>query len=64
MDERVRKQILDRQKAEHKPTVKECRPWRNTSGYLDPTAYMAITNLIRSEKKNSKRRKKHRYNLA
>ncbi len=64
MDERVRKQILDRQKADHRPTVKECRPWRNTSGCLDPTAYMAITNVIKAEKKNSRRRKKYNYKMA
>ncbi len=60
MDERVRKRILERQIAEHRSTVKECRPWRNTSGCLDPTACKAIANIMRKEKKKKKKPRKQR----
>ena len=60
MDERVRQRILERQKAEHRPSVKECRPWRNTSGCLDPTACKAIANIMRKENKKKKKPRKHR----
>lgn len=70
MDERVRKQILDRQIAEHRSTVKECRPWRNTSGYLDPTAYIAINSIMREEhkikrkKRKSRKHRNYQFNMA
>ena len=60
MDERVRQRILERQKAEHRSTVKECRPWRNASGYLDPTACKAIANIMRKENKKKKKKRKSR----
>ncbi len=62
MDDKVRQRILERQKAEHRPTVKECRPWRNTSGCLDPTAYIAINSVMREEHKTKRKKRKSRKN--
>ena len=63
MDETVRKKILDRQRAEHYTRDKKGRPWCNIYGYSDPTACIAIANIIREEKK-TRRRKKYNYHMA
>ena len=57
MDERVKQRILSRQKAV-RPTIKENRPWRNASGYFDPTASLAIERITREEKKTFKKSSK------
>ena len=56
MDEKVKQRILSRQKA-LRPTIKEERPWRNASGYYDPTASLAIERITREENKAFKRKK-------
>ena len=63
MDERVKQRILSKQKP-LRPTIKENRPWRNASGYYDPTASLAIESITREEKKSYKRRHKHKSRMA
>jgi len=63
MDERVKQRILSRQKAV-RPTIKENRPWRNASGYFDPTASLAIERITREEKKTFKKKRKHKSKMA
>lgn len=62
MDDRVKQRLLKRQEIEQKRRI-DNRPWRNSRGYSDPTAYQAIANIIREEKRSRRRRRKF-HNLA
>ena len=62
MDERVKRRLLKQQETEEKRRVVN-RPWRNSSGYSDPTAYQAIANITREERRSRRRRRKY-HNLA
>lgn len=46
------KQRENRQRKHYKQRLSnDQKPWQNASGYSDPTAYAAITNVMREEKK-------------
>lgn len=63
MDERVKQKILSRQKPE-RPTIKEERPWRNASGYYDPTASLAIDRITWEENRKSGKKHKHKFKMV
>ena len=51
MRNREKQRDMRRLKHHEQSLARDHKPWQNASGYSDPTAYAALKNVTREEKK-------------
>ena len=53
MRNREKQREMRRLKHHEQSLASDHKPWQNASGYSDPTAYAALKNVMREEKKKN-----------